>query len=136
MLEGHFEGVFAKLIETVAWTTMTGLGSYRLVADVDAGGEAGKVHVYPVGVFGERVEEAAVLYDVGVSRVFKGIGEAWLVECLILVWGEVYFEVAPSFGGIYAITGKQEDQQQERETGFERHWLFEFKIASGWRLSL
>jgi hypothetical protein len=107
MFESHFEGVIAEPVETVAGSAAAGLWSYCLVADIDTGGEAREVHVYPIGVLGEGIEVAAVLYDIGVYRIFEGIREAGLVECLVLMWGEVYFEIASSFGSIHAIAGKQ-----------------------------
>jgi hypothetical protein len=134
MFESHFEGIIAELVETVPGSAAAGLWSYCLVADIDTGGEAGEVHVYPIGVLGEGIEVAAVLYDIGVDRIFESIREAGLVECLVLMWGEVYFEIASSFGSIHAIAGKQAGQQQKGESGIERHWRFEFKIAAGWRL--
>jgi hypothetical protein len=124
MLEGHFEGVFAELVETVAGPAMAGLGSYCLVADIDAGSEAGEIDVYPVGVLGQGIEVAAVPYYVGIDGVFEGIGETGLIECLILVLGEVDLEIASSFGGIYAIAGQEEDQEQKGGAGMERHWFF------------
>jgi hypothetical protein len=136
MFKGHFEGVFAELIETVAGPAMAGLGPYCLVADIDARGEAGEVDVYPVGILGQGIEETAIFYDVGIDRVFKGIRETGLIECLILVWWEVDLEIASPFGGVYAIAGQEKDQEQEGEAGVERHWFFGFKIASGWRLLL
>jgi hypothetical protein len=134
MVERHFEGVIAEPVETVAGSAAAGLGSYRLVADIDTGGEAWKVHVYPIGILREGIEVTAVFYDIGVDGIFKGIREAGLVECLVLMWREVYFEIASSFGSIYAIAGKHEGQQQKGESEIERHWRFEFKIAAGWRL--
>ena len=134
MFERHFEGIVAEPVKSVAGSAAAGLGSYCLVADIDTGGEAGEVHVYPIRVLGKGIEVAAIFYDIGVDRIFEGIREAGLVECLVLMWGEVYFEIASSFGSIHAIAGKQEGQQQKGESGIEGHRCFEFKIAAGWRL--
>ena len=128
MFESHFEGIIAKPVETVAGSATAGLGTYCLIADIDTGGEAGEVHVYPIGILWQGIEIAAVPYNIGVDGIFEGIREAALIEGLVLMWWEVYFEIAASFGRVYAIARKQKGQQQKGESGIKRlwirHWLF------------
>jgi hypothetical protein len=123
MFKGHLEGIVAESVETIAGATVTGLGAYCLVADIDPGCKAGKVDVYPIRVLWQGIEITTVFYDVGVDGIFECVGESGLVECLVLMCGEVYLKVASSFRSIYAIAGKQEGQQQKGEAGIGRLWI-------------
>ncbi len=106
MLEGHLIGVAAQLVKLVR--------SYFLVADIDAGAEAGEVYIDPVRILGDRIEIAAVPDDRGVDWIIERIGKSRFIEGLVLVGRKVYLEVSSSFGGIDAVAGKTKKDQGEK----------------------
>ena len=104
VFEGELIGVIAQPVEFVC--------SYHLVADIDAGAEAGKVDVYPPRVLRDGIEIGAVFQDVGINRVFESIGEAGLVEGLVFVLREIDLKVGPPLGGIDGVAGKKEGENE------------------------
>ena len=114
MLEGHFESIIPQLVETVL--------SYCLIADIDPGVESGEIYIDPIRIFSGAIEKSAVLYHIRIHRVFEGIGIAGLVESLVLVLRQVYFEIPSSFRGIVAVTGEKgagaEPQNEQPGRGF------------------
>ena len=120
VFKGHLEGVFAQLIEFVS--------TYRFVTDINACAEAGEVDVYPPGVLGDGIEKRTVLQDLSVNRVFERIGEAGLVEGLVLVGREVYLKITPSFGCVDTVAGKEESESEKKggETGYRHDVEFDF----------
>ena len=72
VLKGHFEGVVDELVKFV-WP-------YLLIADIDAGVEAGEIHIDPIRIFGDRIEKAAVLDDLRVNGIFEAERIVRLVE--------------------------------------------------------
>ena len=78
-----------------------------LIADIDRCAKTGEVNIDPVGIFGNRVEEAAIAGDAGVDGIVESIGIAGLVEGLVFVWGEIDLEIAFPFGGIGTVAGHE-----------------------------
>ena len=103
MFEGHFIGVVLQLVKGVpllrVWgkLTLVRLLSYRFVADVDAGAKTRKVDIYPIWVFGDSVEIAAVPDNVGINGIFEGIGKVRAVEALVLMRREVDLKITSPF---------------------------------------
>jgi hypothetical protein len=106
MFEGHFESVFPQLIEFV-W-------SYGFVADINTCSEPGEIDVDPIGILGHCIEKAAVPDDIRIHRIFERIWKSRLIKGLILMAGEIYFEIAPSFGSINAVTGNKKKEYQRK----------------------
>ena len=100
VFEGHFEGIFAQLVEFVR--------AYILVADINTRIEPGKIDIDPIGILGHRIKKAAVFDDPGVYGVFERIRKTRLIKGLIFMPGEIYFEITPPFGSINAITGQKQ----------------------------
>jgi hypothetical protein len=103
VLKGHLKSVVPQLVESVA------IGSNVLIADVELCVEPGKIDVDPIRVFRFCLEESAVLHYISVHGIFEGIGVAWLIESTVLMPGQVYFEVSPSFWVVFAVTGRNKD---------------------------
>jgi hypothetical protein len=97
MLVAHFIGILLEFVKTVE--------AHLFVTDINTGMEAGKVNVYPVGVFRLVLKKTGIPDDVGIDRVLKGIGIARLAEFPVLVGGKGYFKIPFGFRGIRAVTG-------------------------------
>jgi hypothetical protein len=114
MLEGHFESIIPQLVEAVL--------PYCFIADIDPGVECGEINIDPIWIFSGAIEKSAVLYHVRIHRVFEGIRIAGLVEGLVLMFRQVYFEIPPSFRSIVAVAGEKgagaEPQNEQPGRGF------------------
>jgi hypothetical protein len=75
------------------------------VTDVNAAIKCRKVDIYPPGILCCLPKETAVLHDLCVDRIFKGVGVTWPVENLVLLFRELYFEITPGLRSIVTITG-------------------------------
>lgn len=107
MFVGHFEGIVAKLVESVVWLFRILLGADVFIADIDRCAEPGEVDIDPIGVFGDGVEKAAIAGNAGIDGIVESVGIAGLIEGLVFVRGEVDLEIAFPFGGVGAVTGQQ-----------------------------
>ena len=99
------DGVLVGHLECIVGQFIVRIGPNLLIAYINSGAKAGKVHIDPIGVLRHRIEKAAVLDDVCIDGVLKAIGIARAIERLILVRGEIDPEIPPAFGGVRVIAG-------------------------------
>jgi hypothetical protein len=121
MLVGHLKGVVREFVKGI-WPSANGplvRQAYLFIADVDAGIEAGEVDIDPVWIFGDRIEKAAVLDDIGVDGIVEAERIVRPVKCLVYMGWKIDPEIASSFWGVVTIAGNQagECQQQGIRTG-------------------
>lgn len=116
MLVGHLKGVVGEFVKAV-WPSAGGplvRRSYLFITDIDAGVEAGEVDIDPVWIFGDRIEKAAVLDDIGVYRIVEAEGIIRPVKCLIYMRRKINPEIASPFWGVVAIAGNQTGEYQQQ----------------------